>query len=506
MYPNGALPTTPDLFSDLFQQIIDNTSAVIYVKDRQFQYLHVNKQFEWFSRMSRCEIVGNTDFELFPAELALGFRINDELVLRTGESVRCEEVAPHADGPHTYLSVKFPLRDDSGEIVAVAGISTDITDRVLARREIESLRRHYESLMDSVGDGICGLDTEGRITFVNPAMERLLGFSEEELLGQHRGMFFVDRCVRGRECPVSAVLKGGESQQVSDARFCCRDGTHLPVEYVATPLREGDATLGVVIAFRDVRARLELLHSEQEMKTARVVQMALYPKSDPVVPGFEISGLMHPSSHTSGDYYDYITSADGALNVVVGDVSGHGLGPALEMVETRASLRTLLSDHGELEPAFRRLNMILKDDLPEGMFVTLFTAKIDPRKRVLSYAAAGHQAQMLTCDDELIRLDSMGLPLGIESDVSYGSSRDFELSSGDLIILATDGIMEQVSPDQSPGVRGELFGWQRTIASVRKNRHLPAKQILEHLFEDVRQFACGIPQKDDVTAVIIKVL
>ena len=351
MYPNGPLPTTSDLFSDLFQQIIDNTSAVIYVKDRQFQYLHVNKQFEWFSRMSRCEIVGNTDFELFPAELAHGFRINDELVLRTGESVRCEEVAPHADGPHTYLSVKFPLRDDSGEIVAVAGISTDITDRVLARREIESLRRHYESLMDSVGDGICGLDTEGRITFVNPAMERLLGFSEEELLGQHRGMFFVDRCVRGREYPVSAVLKGGESQQVSDARFRCRDGTHLPVEYVATPLREGDATLGVVIAFRDVRARLELLHSEQEMKTARVVQMALYPKSDPVVPGFEISGLMHPSSHTSGDYYDYITSADGALNVVVGDVSGHGLGPALEMVETRASLRTLLSDHGELEPA-----------------------------------------------------------------------------------------------------------------------------------------------------------
>ena len=66
--------------------------------------------------------------------------------------------------------------------------------------------------------------------------------------------------------------------------------------------------------------------------------------------------------------------------------------------------------------------------------------------------------------------------------------------------------MEQVSPDQAPGVRGELFGWQRTIASVRKNRHLPAKQILEHLFEDVRQFACGIPQKDDVTAVIIKVL
>lgn len=506
MYPNSALPLMSDLFSDLFQQIIDNTSAVIYVKDRQFRYLHVNRQFEWFSRMSRCEIVGNTDFDLFPAELALGFRINDEHVLRTGESVRCEEVAPHVDGPHTYLSVKFPLRDESGEIVAVAGISTDVTDRVLVRKEIESLRRHYESLMDSVGDGICGLDTEGRITFVNPAMERLLGFSGDELLGQHRGMFFVDQHVRGRECPVSLVLKGGESQQVSDARFHCRDGTDLPVEYVATPLREGGATLGVVIAFRDVRARLELKQSEQEMETARVVQMALYPKSDPVVPGFEISGLMHPSSHTSGDYYDYITSADGTLTVVVGDVSGHGLGPALEMVETRASLRTLLSDHCDLALALKRLNMILKDDLPEGMFVTLFAARIDPLRRVMSYAAAGHQAQMLTGDDELVRLDSLGLPLGIEPEVCYGSSREVELQSGDLIVLATDGIMEQISSDSAPGVRGELFGWPRTIASVRKHRHLPAKQVLEHLYQDVRQFAGGLPQKDDVTAVIIKVL
>lgn len=506
MFPNDSLPLVSDLFSDLFQQIIDNTSAVIYVKDRQFRYLHVNQQFEWFSRMSRCEIVGNTDFELFPAELALGFRINDEQVLRTGESIRCEEVAPHVDGPHTYVSVKFPLRDDAGEIVAVAGISTDITDRVLARKEIETLRRHYSSLMDSVGDGICGLDPEGRITFVNQAMERLLGFSEDELLGQHRGMFFVDRHTRGRECPVSSVLSGGRAQQVSDARFRCRDGTHLPVEYVATPLREGDVTLGVVLAFRDVRERLELLQSEQEMQTARVVQMALYPKSDPVVPGFEISGLMHPSSLTSGDYYDYITSADGSLTVVIGDVSGHGLGPALEMVETRASLRTLLSDHSELGPAFKRLNMILQDDLPEGMFVTLFAAKIDPPHHTLSYAAAGHQAQLLTCQGEWMRLDSLGLPLGIESEASYRAPRDVALQPGDLIVLATDGIMEQVAPDSAPGVRGELFGWSRTMASVQKNRHLPAKQILEHLFEDVRQFAKGMPQKDDVTAVIIKVL
>ena len=506
MRPHCLLLPTPEQMFDLFEQIIDNTSAVIYVKDQQYRYLHVNQQYERFSNLSRGEIVGHTDFDLFSPELAMGFRVNDEYVLNTGESVRCEEVAPHLDGPHTYLSVKFPLRDEGGEIVAVAGISTDITDRVLARKEIESLRRHYASLMDSVGDGICGLDTEGRITFVNPAMERLLGFSDEELLGQSRSTFIVDRQPKGRECPVACVLNGGDSQQVADARFLCRDGSQLPVEYVATPLREGGETVGAVIAFRDVRARMELLQSAQEMQTARVVQMALYPKSDPVVPGFEISGLMHPSSHTSGDYYDYISSADGTLSIVVGDVSGHGLGPALEMVETRASLRTLLSDRCDLSHAFGRLNAILKDDLPEGMFVTLFAVCLEPQSQMMRYAAAGHQAQILTRNDVVVRLGSMGLPLGIERDTRYESPREIELQSGDLIVLATDGIMEQISPDPVPGVRGELFGWSRTMDSVRRNRHLPAKQILERLYEEVRQFACGASQKDDVTAVIIKVL
>ena len=506
MFQSGMFTAKPELLSGLFQQTIDNTSAVIYMKDAQYRYIHVNRQWEQLIQVTRSDIVGKTDFELFPAELAAGFRVNDERVLRTGESVKCEEVAPHHDGPHTYLSVKFPLRDNLGQIVAMAGISTDITDRVLARKEIESLRCQYESLLHSVGDGICGLDTKGRITFVNPAMERLLGFSSEEMLGRCRKTFVMDRLPGGRECPVTTVLNGGDSQQVADARFRCRDGSVLPVEYVATPLREGDQTVGAVIAFRDVRVRMELMRSEQEMQAARVVQMALYPKFDPQIPGFDISGVTLPSSLTSGDYYDYITAVDGTLAVVIGDVSGHGLGPALEMVETRASLRTILSYDSDLGHAFERLNRILKDDLPEGMFVTLFAARLDPGRRTLSYASAGHQAFLLNREGESIRLESTGTPLGIESEGRYSTPLEMPLQPGDVVVLATDGIMEQLSPDLPSGQRGEFFGWQRTLDSIRRNRQLPASHILEQLCADVREFADGSPQKDDVTAVIIKVL
>ena len=225
-----------------------------------------------------------------------------------------------------------------------------------------------------------------------------------------------------------------------------------------------------------------------------------------MIPGFEISGVTHASSHTSGDYFDYITAADGTLAVVIGDVSGHGLGPALEMVETRASLRTILSYDSDLGKAFGRLNMILKDDLPDEMFVTLFAARIDPVRRTLSYASAGHQALLLKGTHEIIPLDSLGIPLGIQSGASYPAPHEIPLQSGDLILLATDGIMEQISPDPRPGIRGELYGWQRTMESVRRSRHLSASQILEQLWADVREFAQGSPQNDDMTAVIIKVL
>lgn len=496
----------PSDLSSLLLQIVDTTSTVIYVKDTQFRYILVNHRYEQLFGISRSEIVGKSDFDLFPERIAAGFRVNDERVVATEDVVECEEVAQHADGPHMYLSVKFPLQNAIGLVVAIAGISTDITDRINTRREIESLRRRYESILSSVGDGICGLDNFGRVTFVNPAVERLLGYKPAELLGQCRHSFVLNGSSDFSECPITLVINGGDERQVSDAEFRCKDGTTIPVEYIATPLREDHRTIGAVVAFRDVRARNDLVKAEHEMRAARAVQMALYPKCNPTLPGFDISGVTHPSSLTSGDYYDYITDANGSLIVVVGDVSGHGLGPALEMVETRASLRTILAYEMELSKVLQRLNAVLANDLPDGMFVTLFALRIDPVRRVVSYASAGHQANILFRSDDITKLNSTGMVLGAQATAKYENSPEIPLQSGDLIVLATDGIMEQLSANKPRESKGELFGWGRTMESVRRNRHLPAEEILNQLCLDVRQFAAGSPQNDDVTAVVIKVL
>ena len=499
-------PGLPDRMLDgLVQEIVDNTPAVIYVKDLSYRYLLVNRQFEKLFGISCESLLGRTDYDIFPRDLSDGFRKNDVFVAKTGESIECEEIAPHLDGPHNYLSVKFALRDDEGQVFAVAGISTDITDRLRSRHEIESLRRRYELILSSVGDGVCGLDADGRVVFLNPAAERMLGYAASELHGQYRKNFVVERRRSIPECPVEAVLKGGVARQVTDAVFRHKNGTHVPVEYVASPIRDGERPIGAVITFRDVSDRILRLRAEQEMLTARTVQQALYPKCDPVVAGFEISGTTHPASLTSGDYYDFITTTDGALVIVVSDVSGHGLGPALEMVETRASLRTILHYETDIGVALSRLNRVLSNDLPEGMFVTLFAVRLDPQRQSMVYTSAGHQANILFQSDEVSRLNSTGTVLGISDDNPFETAAEIPLHSGDLIVLATDGIMEQMSPPNEHG-ETELFGWNRTMQSVREHRHRPAKEILSRLCHDVRRFANGTPQKDDVTAVIIKVL
>lgn len=496
----------PDGMPDqLVQEIVDNTSAVIYVKDVSYRYLLINRQFEKLFGITREAVVGKTDFDIFPRDLAEVFRKNDVFVAKTGESIECEEVAPHRDGPHNYLSVKFALRDDDGRVFAVAGISTDITERLQSQREIESLRRRCELILLSVGDGVCGLDADGRVVFLNLAAERMLGYTAKELHGQCRKNFVVERRKSVQECPVEAVLNGGIARQVTDAVFLHKNGSHVPVEYVASPIVDEEQTIGAVIAFRDVSDRIERLRTEQEMLAAQTVQKALYPKDDPVISGFDISGITYPASLTSGDYYDFIKTSDGTYVIVVGDVSGHGLGPALEMVETRASLRTILSYESDIGVALSRLDTVLSNDLPEGMFVTLFAVRLDPQCRSMVYTSAGHQASILFRSDEVSRLDSTGTVLGIASEDPFENSTEIQLHPGDLVVLATDGIMEQSAP---PDDRGEieLFGWNRTTQSVREHRNLPAKEILNRLCQDVRRFANGTPQKDDVTAVIIKVL
>lgn len=139
----------------MLQAILDNSPTVIFLKDVQGRYLLVNRKFEQLFHIDREHILGKTDREVFPAEMAQTFRENDLRVVASLESMQIEEIAPHDDGPHTYLSMKFPLFDGSGQPHAVCGIATDITERKEAE---EALRRAQNELEQRVRDRTVDLE------------------------------------------------------------------------------------------------------------------------------------------------------------------------------------------------------------------------------------------------------------------------------------------------------------------------------------------------------------
>lgn len=130
--------------ADRLLKVIDNTSAVIYMRDGDGRYLLVNRQYEQLLGVKRQDIVGLTDHDLFPAELADYFRANDLKAMAHGAPMQIQEIAPHADGPHTYITVKYPITDAAGRTQAVCGISTDITELKRAEERVRQLNTELE--------------------------------------------------------------------------------------------------------------------------------------------------------------------------------------------------------------------------------------------------------------------------------------------------------------------------------------------------------------------------
>jgi PAS domain S-box-containing protein len=139
--------------------ILDNSPAIVYFKDRDGRYLFVNREFEAAYGLTRDEVTGRTDGDIWPEAIALRNRMSDEEVLAAGEALQFEDVVTHDDESRTYLSVRFPLVDTGGDVYATAGIATDITDRKKAEAERKTLqeRRSQMQRLESLGQLAAGV-------------------------------------------------------------------------------------------------------------------------------------------------------------------------------------------------------------------------------------------------------------------------------------------------------------------------------------------------------------
>jgi sigma-B regulation protein RsbU (phosphoserine phosphatase) len=251
---------------------------------------------------------------------------------------------------------------------------------------------------------------------------------------------------------------------------------------------------------RRYHAEEAMRDTSEEFRAAGEIQKKLYPLQPPPLEGFDLAGALYPAKATAGDYFDYIPMADDCLGIVVGDVSSHGMGPALVMSETRACLRTLAQASSDVGEILTRANRVLAADTSDFHFVTLAMARLDPRQKTLVYASAGQRGYLLHPGCDVTILDSTSLPLGVREDTRVPSSAPLSLHPGDLITFFTDGVVEAESPGR---VR---FGFSRALETIRSERDRPAQEIIESLYREITGFARNQPQRDDITVVVVKVL
>lgn len=415
-------------------------------------------------------------------------------------------VAAMKAGAHDYL-----MKGNLARLVPA--VTRELREAVsrAARRQAEAALREselrYRLLWETSTDAVILVDSESRIHFANPAVETVFGYAPSDLAGKNLSLLQPGD-LRGEHTEgMREYMLHGDPRVKHAPRETVglhRDGRRIAIEIAFSEMQlHGERWL--VAFIRDIterkKAEKELRDNQEQFRIAREIQQRLFPKAAPETPGLDLAGASYPAEATGGDYFDYLTLADGAMGVVVADVTGHGIGPAMLMAETRAYLRLLARNRSELGIIMDRANQMLAEDVSYERFVTLILTKFDPQTRCLTYSSAGHPpGYVLDATGQLkCLLKRTGGPLGIQPDARYTESAQIQLASGDIVLLLTDGVDESMSPD------GEFFGLERTLSAVRANLNRPAREIVEALYQSVRVFSANTPQLDDVTAVVIKI-
>jgi anti-sigma regulatory factor (Ser/Thr protein kinase) len=237
----------------------------------------------------------------------------------------------------------------------------------------------------------------------------------------------------------------------------------------------------------------------QALEMAREVQMSSLPRTLPDVPGYEIATTFRPAELTGGDTFD-VALTGGGLLIVLGDATGHGIAPALSVTQMQAMLRMAFRLGADLDTAFRHVNNRMCETLAEDRFVTAFIGLLDPATHVLRFHSGG-QGPILRFraeDRQFDRFRPTSFPLGAMTLAATRRPIALELAPGDILVLVSDGILEQEND------RGEAFGEGRLCEIVTACAGDGAREVLARLDAELAAFAAGAPQADDVTAVLVQ--
>ncbi|RKU16956.1 hypothetical protein C6500_17185 [Candidatus Poribacteria bacterium] len=247
------------------------------------------------------------------------------------------------------------------------------------------------------------------------------------------------------------------------------------------------------------REEAEMQRIRAELSEAQNIQMGLLPTEAPDTKGFDVAGLSVPATQVGGDFYDYLTVANGQTAIAVADAAGKGLRGAMNAVLTNGMLYEVSRFKSEADIILTDLNAGLAPRMYGPSFIALNLAVLDEEKKRIDYANGGQPYPVLKRGEEIIEIESSDLPLGSMKKVEY-ESVTFDLNAGDILIFHTDGLIEALNTDE------EMYGTERLNESVSKiPDNFTAAEVIQSLVEDVHTFVGEAEQYDDLTIVVVKI-
>jgi len=259
-------------FTTEFTSMMENTNDYIYFKDRNHVFTGASQTLVSLTDPSEhwTDLLGKTDYDVFPEEYADGYySLEKQVFAGIPVAHRIQETLDN-DGKKGWVdNRKYPIFDENKQIIGLFGIARIITESKkaqeslkLSQNELLEANKKNEQILNATGEGIYGLDLNGHATFANPAAEKMLGYSLDEMKERSQHELIHHTKADGSSnpsetCKIYNTFKTGKIGHAGDELFWRKDGSSFPVEYIANPIIENDEIKGAVVSFNDISKRLE---------------------------------------------------------------------------------------------------------------------------------------------------------------------------------------------------------------------------------------------------------
>ena len=381
----------------------------------------------------------------------------------------------------------------------------------------------FQQMAEMTGEWLWEQDKKGFYIYCSAAVSQILGYQPAEIIGKHYTALLTPKDqsthqqFAHQDLPFYGLIN----------HYQHKDGHHVLTESTGLPIKNAGGALikwrGVdrditakKIAEKQIRqAQISLAIAQNEITIAQKIQTSLLPSAPIATPEFEVTGVCLPAEKIGGDYFDYFFCNEGHLAMVIADVSGHSIGPALFMVEARSAIRAQALQSVSTSQLLALLNQFLFDDLNKtDYFISLFYCHYNAVTQQLHYANAGHPTPLLlsrtrhTAPSCLVinqqnslycySLDAEGMVFGVRKIVFF-EEQQLPLTPGDTLLIYTDGLLE------AENSQGEFFGLQRLSQLLLDNAQQAPAELITTVLSALSLFCQRTTFNDDITLMAFTV-